>query len=167
MGLIEAASRRADLSAFGIVIDADKAPDSRWQSIRDRLEKLGYEPPKKPDPQGTIVEPPRRRPVAGAWIMPDNLEEGSVESFLARLISDDDDLWPRARSVVDDIPEDQRRFPGSSGGLAKAEIHTWLAWQKEPGRPLSRSITSRYLDPEAELARRFVTWLRRLLGAAP
>jgi hypothetical protein len=55
------------------------------------------------------------------------------------------------QSSVAAIPEAERRF----GPLAepKAIIHTWLAWQKEPGKPLGTAITARFLDPNvAEVA---------------
>lgn len=46
--------------------------------------------------------------------------------------------------------------------VRKAMIHTWLAWQREPGRPMGLAITKRFLDPEAPSAMEFVAWVRRL-----
>src|SRR5436190_24268592 len=36
--------------------------------------------------------------------------------------------------------------------VSKALIHTWLAWQEKPGRPLGLAITARYFDATASYA---------------
>ena len=50
---------------------------------------------------------------------------------------------------------------------AKAEVHTWLAWQAEPGRPLGLALTRRYLDADHALAQRFHDWLVALFEIPP
>ena len=45
----------------------------------------------------------------------------------------------------------------------KARIHTWLAVQNEPGKPLGQAITARYLDGGAIAGAPFVAWLRAAL----
>ncbi|MFH1466552.1 MAG: DUF3226 domain-containing protein [Pseudomonadota bacterium] len=47
----------------------------------------------------------------------------------------------------------------------KAVLHTWLAWQEEPGTPMGLALTRRYLDPCHPRAVAFAAWLRRLFGA--
>ena len=47
---------------------------------------------------------------------------------------------------------------------SKAEIHTWLAWQEEPGTPMGQAITKQYLDTNKELAKKFIGWLDNLFG---
>jgi hypothetical protein len=69
-------------------------------------------------------------------------------------------LFDHARSSVAAIPEGEKRF--SSRGESKAIIHTWLAWQKEPGKPLGTAITARYLDPGVAEADVLVSWLKQL-----
>ena len=44
-------------------------------------------------------------------------------------------------------------------------MHTWLAWQEEPGIPLGLAVTKRYLDVDHVLARQFLQWLQRLFPA--
>lgn len=46
----------------------------------------------------------------------------------------------------------------------KAVIHTWLAWQEEPGTALGQAITKRYLDPSRDPAPAFRNWLLELFG---
>ncbi len=45
---------------------------------------------------------------------------------------------------------------------SKAEIHTYLAWQNEPGMPLGLAITAQVLDGKHELAKTFSQWLKEL-----
>ncbi|MFN3648665.1 MAG: DUF3226 domain-containing protein [Armatimonadota bacterium] len=68
-------------------------------------------------------------------------------------------LHPRT-SCGRGYPPQERRF--SEPRLRKAELHTWLAWQEEPGQPFGTSITARVLDGDRPQAREFIGWLRRL-----
>ena len=45
---------------------------------------------------------------------------------------------------------------------SKAKIHTFLAWQDEPGKPIGQAITARILNPDAEEAKAFIGWLNKL-----
>ncbi len=54
----------------------------------------------------------------------------------------------------DDVPE----APTADGTI----IHTWLAWQREPGRPYGTAISERFLDPNVAEARVIAAWLRKL-----
>jgi len=103
--------------------------------------------------------------------MPNNQLPGMLEDFLQFLLPTDDSLWKRAETSVREIPEDDLPFDltgkDKTPWLKKAQIHTWLAWQKEPGRPLGQAITKSYLNSKAPLAQKLVDWLRKLfeLGA--
>ena len=145
----------------GIVIDADTDPSARWQSVRDRLVEVGYPyVPVTPDPNGTILNPPDGSflPRAGVWIMPDNKTPGILEDFLDFLIPQSDALRAHARCSVDSLPE--QRFKNKH--RPKALIHTWLAWQKKPGKPYGTAITARFLDPDLPQADVLASWLERL-----
>ena len=147
--------------AVGVVIDADTDLDARWQSIRDRLVNVGYKnTPQQPDPNGTVLPPPHGTllPRAGIWIMPDNKTPGILEDFLRFLIPQPDALLDHAIASVNSVPE--QRF--SDLDKPKAVMHTWLAWQKEPGRPYGTAITARFLDAGLPQANVLVGWLRRL-----
>jgi len=64
------------------------------------------------------------------------------------------------RSFGDGIPATERRF--SDLAKPKAVIHTWLAWQEEPGKPLGTAITAKYLDAGVPEVNDFINWLRQL-----
>lgn len=152
-----------DAATAGIVMDADTDLAARWQSLRDRLIRLGYTAvPGTPAVDGTIIEPPAGAflPRLGIWIMPDNQTKGVLEDFLRFLVPAGSPLFDHVTTSVRAIPDDARRF--SPLAEPKALIHTWLAWQEKPGKPLGTAITARYLDPGVAQVDTLVSWLNRL-----
>ncbi len=153
----------ADTAIVGIVVDADTDAASRWQALRDRLVKIGYEDfPQQPHRDGTVIDPLReaRLPRVGIWMMPDNRNTGILEDFLRFLVPVGSPLLHHVIASIANIPKAELRF--SQLDEPKAVIHTWLAWQEEPGRPLGTAITARYLDPNMPEADVLVAWLNRL-----
>ena len=149
--------------AIGVVIDADTDICARWQSIRDRITDIGYQNvPDQPDPDGTILDPPAGTllPRLGVWIMPNNQTSGILEDFLHFLVPQPNILFDYAKASVAAIPEGERRFKQLAE--PKAVIHTWLAWQEEPGRPFGTAITARFLDPSVTEVDVLAAWLKRL-----
>ena len=152
-----------DEAIVGIVMDADTDLSARWQSLRDRLLKLGYTVvPATPSADGTIVEQPAGMflPRIGIWIMPDNQTKGILEDFLRFLVPAGSQLFEHVKTSVGTIPETERRF--AQVAEPKAIIHTWLAWQEEPGKPLGTAITAKFLDPNVTQVDVLVAWLKRL-----
>jgi hypothetical protein len=153
--------RRAE-SRIGIVVDADTNIANRWQSLRHRLNEVGYTTvPRHPDPGGTILKQ-AGRPIVGLWLMPDNTIPGMLEDFMSLLIPAGDMLWPMAQDIVQQVIAKDRRFPQTQE--MKANIHTWLAWQEEPGKPMGQAITKRYLKAEAPHAQQLMAWIRQLFN---
>ncbi len=153
----------SDVRAVGVVVDADTGFSGRWQSLRSILVRAGYQDvPADPMADGTVVDPPKGTPLprVGVWIMPDNQSSGVLEDFLAFLVPKNSPLFEHARASVANIPDGERRF--SPIAEPKAVIHTWLAWQEEPGRPYGTAITAHYLDPRVPQVDVLVSWLRRL-----
>jgi hypothetical protein len=150
---------RSGLKRLGIIIDADNDVGSRWQSISDILSNLGYlSIPSVPDQNGTIILQ-EKRPKVGIWLMPDNQLPGMLEDFVSFLVPDktNDPLWLLAEKSLQEATVISPQIP-----QAKGHIHTWLAWQKEPGTPLGLAITKRYLDANAQHAQKLIDWLRVL-----
>ena len=158
--------KESDVEALGVVIDADTDLAARWQSLHDRLTKAGYQNvPASPAPAGTIVTPPSDSllPRVGVWIMPDNQTKGILEDFLHFLVPSGSRLFGHVKSSVAAIPDGERRF--SQLAEPKAIIHTWLAWQLEPGRPLGTAITAKFLDAKVAQVDVLVAWLKQLFFA--
>ncbi len=162
-GLLESIPTRLRFAeegdVVGVVIDADTNLDARWQSIRERLMQIGYKNvPEAPDTDETVLERQSDLPRVGVWIMPDNKTPGILEDFLRFMVPQRDALLDHAAASVDSVPE--QRFKDND--RPKAVIHTWLAWQSEPGLPYGTAITARFLDPNLPQADVLVSWLRRL-----
>ncbi|RLT32719.1 MAG: hypothetical protein DWI57_18175, partial [Chloroflexi bacterium] len=152
-----------DGDIVGVIIDADVDIHARWQSLRNTLIHLGYQNvTDNPSPDGSIFDSPTGTllPRVGIWMMPDNQNQGILEDFLRFLIPTGSRLFDHVSSSVAAIPQGERRF--SAFAEPKALIHTWLAWQAEPGKPLGTSITARYLDPDVAQVDILVSWLDRL-----
>jgi hypothetical protein len=97
----------------------------------------------------------------GVWIMPDNKLPGMLETFLGYLLpTSTSDLWSVAEKSVNEAKESGAPFIESH--RQKAQIYTWLAWQKPPGRQLHQAIQQRILDPTHPEAVKFVAWFRNL-----
>jgi hypothetical protein len=143
----------------GIVLDADIAPLDRWNAVRTRLLPSGLELPNSPAPDGTIVEGNGKR--VGVWLMPDNQNPGKLEDFLAVLVPSGDRCWPWAEQVTLKA-RDEYGASFSTPDSIKAQIHTWLAWQAEPGLPFGTAITAATFAHDATLASTFVRWMTRL-----
>ena len=149
---------------LGIVVDANSSLDSRWQSLVDRLKdgEIGYaKVSAKPVENGLILERQGFLPKLGVWVMPNNKLVGKIENFIRLLVAEEkENLWQIVEKVVSEIPDEEKLFANKD--LIKAQVHTFLAWQDEPGRPMGESITRRYFQIDAPEALNFVEWIRRL-----
>lgn len=148
---------------LGIVIDADTDLASRWQSIRDKIVQAGFSSvTDSPVLSGLILDPPFNSllPRLGVWLMPNNQLPGVLEDFIRLLVPEGDRLFPYAQTCVRGIEPDLKHFRDLD--LPKVNIHTWLAWQREPGKPLGQSITSHVLDAHSPAAALFSNWLKAL-----
>lgn len=141
-----------------VVIDADTDPNSRWQSLRAIALGMGYSADAEPAPAGSVFPPPAGLPSLGIWMMPDNRGSGMLEDFVALMIPAGDRVWNHAQKSTEALPE--RRFREID--LPKAKIHSWLAWQNDPGMLMGQAINRKALAPESEIARRFMDWIHRL-----
>ena len=149
------------LQTLGIVVDADQNLQARWQDIRDKLKSVGYNNlPKNPCPEGWIYEQ-SELPKIGVWIMPNNQLIGKLEDFVSYLIPDDDQLQLKANEILNEL-ETLKINGYTKKDIAKAFIHTWLAWQKEPGMPMGLSITANVLNNNSAIAETFINWLNKL-----
>lgn len=153
--------QESDLAVLGIIMDADTDLAARWQGLADRLSAAGYESVGSlPNPKGTVFIPPGNSllPKLGIWLMPNNQVTGILEDFLRFLVPQDNALLAHAETAVDTLP--QTRF--KSLKRPKVLMHTWLAWQNEPGKPYGQAITARYLDASLPTGAVFADWLKRV-----
>ena len=151
-----------DLERFGIVVDADTEIIIRWRAIKRILDREGYTGvPDHPDPSGMVIDH-EKMPRIGIWIMPNNVLPGMLEDYLTFLVPAGDTLLERANHCLNEIPAGERRF--AEVHRSKELIHTWLAWQEDPGTPLGQAITKRYFEAEGPHVVKFLAWLTRLFA---
>lgn len=148
---------------IGVVVDADINISNRWVSIRNILMNsniYGDIPVDIPN-EGLILTPISSDDIKfGLWIMPNNQTNGAIEDFIEFLIPENDNLLPIANSILEEIESKNLNRYGIH--RAKAKIHTWLAWQQEPGTPMGLAITKKYLTTTPYICTKFVDWLRNL-----
>ena len=158
--------RRPRIQSIGVIVDADARLQDRWNSLKSTLEKKDYIVPNTPESDGTVIKGIGRNPTIGVWLMPDNLQSGMLEDFIRHLIPQNDLLHPFVDQILTQIEaEDIPNRYDPAIHRAKAFIHTWLAWQKDPGKPMGTAIAATFLDHNTEVCLRFVDWLNRLFNA--
>lgn len=84
-----------------------------------------------------------------------------LEDFVAAPAPTDDPLMEKAEDVLNQLEKSniQRYKPVHR---SKAKIHSYLAWQDEPGRPMGQSITAHVLNPNSKTGQLFLDWLQKL-----
>ena len=147
---------------IGVMLDADGEVANRWESIKAKLRAYNYEFPDPPEPSGTIIEGNSIRPRLGIWLMPNNQTSGMLEDFCVDMMA------PGSKEYVTNtvVHAQQNGFCTFKGvHFSKAVVHTYLAWQDEPGCPLGQAITKRSLQPDTKIAIVFTEWLNRLFNS--
>ena len=154
----------SEVTSIGIIVDADLDLKARWESLANRLKDLQYEDvPDLPKATGTICTG-KDLPKIGVWLMPDNSLPGMLEDFVKLLVPDDlKHLLERAKESVEAIPKEERLFiTENSDKTAKAQIHTYLAWQSRPGVPYGIAIREKFLDAGSKNAKNLMDWIKEL-----
>lgn len=155
----------------GLVVDADYPADkggdtgfgATFSAIAGVAEKAGFKaPPIKPQPNsGYVLLPPAGLQPAGVWIMPDNSTHGMVEDFVRQGVTSQSQkvLLGQASKAVGAISS-----PLFNPVLhkSKAEIYTWLAWQKNPGSRLVGTVGGGLIDLTGRPQREFLSWLKQV-----
>ncbi len=165
-GVLETELKRSGLHALGIVLDADASAASRWEAVRAwAKEALGDRLPEELPAEGCVIETEEGIRF-GAWLMPDNRSAGMMETFLAWLCPED---APHILSHAHAARDEAHRLgaPFKQAHFDKALIHTWLAWQDEPGNQLHQAVKYRILRADSPASQPFVTWFSRLYQLAP
>jgi len=153
--------KRQGYNMFGIMLDADdKDPGDRYQSIRNTCLSLFPTLPIALPPEGIIVANTGGMRF-GVWIMPDNVSEGLLESFLRYLVpGKQEPVWNLAVGSVDAATKINSGCTAKD--YPKAHLYTWLAWQSIPGQQPGKALTKGILNPHSPHAAAFVKWFREL-----
>jgi hypothetical protein len=152
--------KQSRIQTIGIIIDADDNINHRWITVKRLLSAQGFVTPDELPSTGLLLSNTDGLKV-GVWIMPDNNLNGMLEDFISFLAPKDDKLFPIVNTTLDEI-ENQGLNKYSLIHKSKAKIHTWLAWQEDPGTPMGLSITKKYLTTDEKTCLRLIKWLQTL-----
>ena len=159
-GAIEGELSASGLEALGIVADANGDARKRWAQIRRLCQAQVPSLPEDLPAEGLRVTH-ASGPRFGVWIMPDNRSKGMLEDLLVQLVpSESESLFALARRCIGEAADIDAPFKPAQ--LTKARVHTWLAWQDEPGKSLHQAVHHRVLDPTKAESKPFVRWFRSL-----
>ena len=160
---IETELKARGLKSLGIVVDGDDNPANRMQRIEQIYQSLGQKSDNNLSSDGLIFQLDKGIKF-GVWMMPDNKSEGMLETFLSCLIDTnnptENDLWEYVEEVVNKAGEIGATY--KQVHLDKAKIHTWLAWQNEPGCQLHQAIKYKILNPNHPKGQSFFRWFKEL-----
>lgn len=162
-GTISAEFKASGLERLGVIVDANGNAAGRWDAIRQRCVSELPDMADLPEqiPEDGFVRERQDGSWFGVWIMPDNRHQGALEEFLLGLIPDDDaELVQYARHSVDGARE--RGAPLRDVEVTKSVVHTFLAWQENPGPQLHEAVMRRLLDPRHPQSQPFITWFTRM-----
>jgi hypothetical protein len=165
------------ITHFGIILDADDLPpigednnpQNRWKKICSTFVEFIPEIQQNQLSRKGLVFNVKANEVIlndikfGAWVMPDNLNSGMLETFLSGLISDEfPRLWEHAQTSVK-IAQSYKA-PFREVDLDKINLRTWLTWQNKPDSQILTAIQSDkpLLDLTHVNAQAFVDWFRLL-----
>lgn len=148
---------------IGVIVDADINLDQRWRQFCNIVNiDTKYHLPSSVPSEGLVLQPiDSNDPVIGLWIMPNNHLNGMLEDFLYFLAPEKDPLLTKTTEVLSEL-ENMKLHRYKDIHHAKAKIHTFLAWQEDPGTPMGQAITKRYLQPDCDLAQLFISWLKNV-----
>lgn len=154
------------LKRLGVIVDADENLKGHWDAIRNILIESGYYSsfPLDLPKEGLICKPDDdEQLIFGLWIMPDNNLNGMLEDFICYMIPEpeNDALLAKTDKVLEEI-ESEKINNYKDAHHSKARIHTWLAWQDEPGTAMGTAITKHLLSTDGELCNNFVSWLKKM-----
>lgn len=148
MHTLEAEINVPDRRVVGFVVDANDDIVGRWQSMRNRLERVGVRLPDELQLGGAIIA---GNPRVGVWVMPNNSSAGELEDFVQTMIPDGDPIFPLAKKYIASIPQKHRKFKTKQ---RRAEVYAWLATRGKPGR-MGTAIGAGDLETSGELCLRF------------
>lgn len=97
----------------------------------------------------------------GLWIMPNNQDEGMLENFIKQCVkADEQSLFNHAMQTIQNLPVPKKFKPHHD---TKAEIATWLAWQRKPGHGLYHVLCDDLLiDTNNALFQELEQWLKNI-----
>lgn len=155
------------IKRLSVVVDADYEDEHGLgftrtvEQVTNVVKKLGFDSAKEVDEAHGGLVFPHSDGLAdlGLWVMPDNRREGMLEDWIKQcIIQAEQPLFQHAVKVIESLA--QHKF--KSIHRSKAEVATWLAWQKLPGRGPYYALEEQLIDSKNALFLGLTNWLAHM-----
>lgn len=148
--------KESDAASIGIIMDANKSLERRWEAIYYKLSRsdLEIEIPKRPVRDGVTLRYGSQ--CIGVWVMPDNERTGELEDFVKEMIPESN-VWDLARDYVERVKNEDIQLKK----LSKSEVYAWLA-VVDPGVSMGTAFLAGEFKFDTTSYRRFENWIRTL-----
>jgi hypothetical protein len=149
------------LERIGVVVDADRQEhgtgfEETLRRFSRSLAQYGYH--RHPASEtGLIFRHNDGLSDLGLWIMPNNGDDGILENWVKQCLHPGElGLYQHGEASIDAIPGGPKF---QSWHRTKAEVATWLAWQKKPEHGLYNAVEAELLNTNAPLFKDLRAWL--------
>lgn len=155
------------LERIGVVVDADRVAHGSGypvtlQRFTDALAHDGYQPSPAAATTGLVFSHQNGLADLGLWIMPNNADEGMLEDWIKQCLHPSEaGLYQHGEKSIDVIPGGPKFQPWHR---TKAEVATWLAWQKKPEHGLYNAVQPDLLNTSAPLFTEMHAWFKHVFA---
>ncbi len=150
--------KNSNINRLGIIIDMDSEGQNPFAHNIKLIENSlnGEFTLNQSDvSQGLFFENDDFNPI-GFWLMPNNQDEGYLETWIENCITDKDGShFNTAKDFVNGFNHIQ------PAGITKAKVYTWLAIQDKPRNDLRQVLNKNLIDNESTNYQNFKQWLTR------
>lgn len=150
------------VSHIGILVDMDftNKTDIKTQNLRqisERLNPLGFhQRHQQNNNSGFYFENSDYDNPIGVWLMPNNQDEGYLESWVKMAMSSDQQShFTQVENFIQSLGTSHFKNPMTA--IDKAHIYTWLATQQKPTQDLSKSLE--LIEQNNAIYQNFKNWL--------
>lgn len=151
------------LTKIAIIIDADyikhgSGKEKTFDQVSNILEDFDFTlRDSDSDQKGFLFKHSDGLEDFGLWIMPNNYSEGMLEDWIVECVkSDERALFDQAVNAVQQLSPPKFKEHLQS----KAQVATWLAWQKTPGHGLYGAMKEGLLDENSVPYKKLSDWLQ-------
>jgi len=161
---LENALNQPDLTNIGIIVDADQVGAvARKEALIEKIAIILNQPIPAEltfDAYGCLWQVADTLKV-GVWVMPNNQENGYLEHFLLELIDGENATFQFAQTKLEELMQEEF-CEFTEIKKQKALLHTYLAWQKNPGLPMGTAVQANYLNARYSQADNFENWFKQV-----
>jgi hypothetical protein len=148
---------------LAVVFDANGELEPRTQSISNLLSASGLTPIATIAAGGlSLVDPRNSDRRIGVWVWPDNVSAGCLEHVVLQL-APANPCFSFAEQAATEA-RTNHGAPCRQKDHPKSVLHTFLAWQKEPGVPYGRAIEQGVLHGTHPSLDAFARWFSGIFG---